>query len=179
MTLFSLGEFVPAREHLEQGIALYDPQQHRSLAFLYGYDPGVACLSYAALALWYLGYPDQALKRSHEALTLAQELSHPFSLALALVMAAMLHQFRREGQAAQERAEAAIALSTEQGFPYWLAAGNYRAGLGAGRAGTGRGGNCPDAPGPGCLPGHGAEWRPYFLALLAEAYGKVGQARKG
>ena len=72
----------------------------------------MACLSFAALALWFLGYPDQALKRSHEALTLAQELSHPFSLALALDWAAWLHQFRREGQAAQERAEAAIALST-------------------------------------------------------------------
>ena len=69
---------------MEQGIALYDPQQHRSHAFLYGQDPGVTCLSYAAWALWFLGYPDQALKRSHEALTLAQELSHPFSLAFAL-----------------------------------------------------------------------------------------------
>ncbi len=83
-----LGEFAPARAHLEQGIALYDPQHHRSHAFLYGQDPGVICLSYAALVLWYLGYPDQALKRSHEALTLAQELSHPFSLAFALIFAA-------------------------------------------------------------------------------------------
>ena len=72
--------------HLEQGIALYDPQQHRSSVFLYGHDPGVFGLSYAALDLWFLGYPDQALKRSHEALTLAQELSHPFSLAMALAL---------------------------------------------------------------------------------------------
>ena len=62
-TLFCLGEFAAARAHLEQGIALYDPQQHRSHAFLYGQDPGVMCLSYAALVLWYLGYPDQALQR--------------------------------------------------------------------------------------------------------------------
>ena len=46
----------------------------------------MACLSYAAWTLWHLGYPDQALKRSQEALTLAQELSHPFSLAFALYM---------------------------------------------------------------------------------------------
>lgn len=60
-TLFWLGEFAAAREHAEQGIALYDPQQHRSLAFLYGgYDPGVGCLCKAALNLWHLGYPDQA-----------------------------------------------------------------------------------------------------------------------
>jgi hypothetical protein len=67
------------------------------------------------------GYPDQALKRSQEALTLARELSHPHSLAYALAWsAAWLHQFRREGQAVQERAEAVIALCTEQGFPLWL-----------------------------------------------------------
>jgi hypothetical protein len=68
------------------------------------------------MALWHLGYPDQALKRSHEALTLAQELSHPFSLAFALVTDAWLRQLRRERQAAQERAEAVMTLSTEQGF---------------------------------------------------------------
>src|SRR5262249_8304301 len=67
-TLVWLGEFATAREHLEHGIALYDAQQHRSLAFLYGYDSGVACLSFVASALWYLGYPDQALKRSNESL---------------------------------------------------------------------------------------------------------------
>src|SRR5262249_33839393 len=56
ISLCWLGELVPAREHLEQGIALYDPQQHRSHAFLYGQDPGVACLTFAARALWLLGY---------------------------------------------------------------------------------------------------------------------------
>jgi len=54
---------------------------------------------------------------------LAQALSHPFSLGLVLIVAAYIHQFRREGQAAQARAEAAVTLSTEHGFPFWLAAG--------------------------------------------------------
>ena len=134
------------------------------------------------VALWCLGYPDQALKRSHEALTLAQELSHPFSLAFALGFAAMLHQFRREGQAAQERAEAAdYALSTEQGFPFWLAMGNYRAGLGAGRAGTGRGRDCADAPGPGRLAGpRGQRWDGrIFLPCWPRRMGKWDRQRKG
>ena len=78
--LYCLGEFAPAREHLEQSIVRYDPQQHRSHALVYGADPGVFCLSWTTHALWSLGYPDQALKRSQEALALAQELSHPFSL---------------------------------------------------------------------------------------------------
>ena len=77
--------------------------------------------SWVAHALWLLGYSDQALTRSHEALVLARELSHPFSLASALDYAAVLHQFRRERHAVQERAEAAIALCREQGFAYYSA----------------------------------------------------------
>ena len=82
-TSCSTWESLPWPEtHLEQGIALYDPQQHSPLVSGACMDPGVTASSYAAWALWYLGYPDQALKRSHEALTLAQELSHPFSSGL-------------------------------------------------------------------------------------------------
>ncbi len=80
-TLLFLGEFAPAREHLEQGIALYDPRQHHSLTFLYGgEDPGAVCLLWASWTLWMLGYADQALKRSQEALTLAHELADPYNL---------------------------------------------------------------------------------------------------
>ena len=83
-TLYCLGELRLAHSHLEQGRALTAPHQHRSLVFLYGTDIGVGCPSVAAWALWMLGYPEQALQGVHEALTLAQELSHPYSLGLAL-----------------------------------------------------------------------------------------------
>ena len=63
-------------------MALYNPQQHRSLAFRYSQDPGVGCRLLCRACLWFLGYPDQALEHMQEALTLAQELSHPFSLAI-------------------------------------------------------------------------------------------------
>src|SRR5713226_9501527 len=43
-TWLFLGEWASSRDHSEQGVALYDPQQHRSLAFLYGQDFGVTCL---------------------------------------------------------------------------------------------------------------------------------------
>ncbi len=123
-----LGEPAAAREHSEQGIALYDPEKHNPHVSGVAQDPGVMCRSHAALALWFLGYPDQALKRIQEALTLARELAHPFSLAFTLYHAAILHQLFREGQAAQERVEAAIALSTEQGFPLLLAGGTIMRG---------------------------------------------------
>jgi hypothetical protein len=79
----------------------------------------------AASILLELGYPDQALQRSNEALSLAQELSHPFTLAWALWKAAKLHQCRREEDATHERAETAIALSTAQGFPLLLAGSTF------------------------------------------------------
>ena len=120
-TLFYLGEIAPARAHLEQAITLYDPPQHRAHAFRYGHDAGVACLCHVIEALWCLGAPDDALQRGHTALILARELAHPQSLAFALFFTAMLHQFRREAAVVQERVETVITLSTEQGFPSWLA----------------------------------------------------------
>jgi predicted ATPase len=179
-TLFFLGEVASAREHLEQGIALYNPQQDYSHAFLAGQEPGVVSFSYAALALWLLGYPDQALKRSHEALTLAQRLSHPFSLAFALDSAAIFYQFRREAQTAQERAEAAITLCTAQGFPYWLAIGSVIQGWALTAQGQTKEGIAQLRQGLAAWRATGAELRQsFFLALLIEAYGDVRQAEEG
>src|SRR5262249_22633080 len=121
-TLYYLGELTSARPHLEQGIAQYDPQTHPRPT-VHTADPQVNCLSYAAETLLHLGYPDQALKRSQEALALAEGLSNPFNLTIALFHAALFHLFRREGQLAREQAEEVITLSTEQGFPAWLAYG--------------------------------------------------------
>ena len=116
VTLCFLGEFASSREHSEYGVALYDTQQHRAHAVLYGDDPGVGCLSYAALALWYLGYPDQALAQMRGALTLAETLSHPFSLAYVLGAAAWLHQYRREPQATYTCGDATVVLSQTRAF---------------------------------------------------------------
>jgi predicted ATPase len=103
--------------HAEDGIARYTPDQRHTPLFRMGHDPGVACRAFAAMTLWVLGYPEQALARLHEALALAHALSHPFSLAYAWCWAAIVSQFRRDVPAVYEQAEAAIALSTEQGFP--------------------------------------------------------------
>ena len=97
-------------------MALYDPQHHRSQAFVYGQDPDVICRCFAAKSIWMLGYPDQALQRIHEALTLAQELTHPFSLAIALTFVAVVHQFRREVQAVQERRRGTDSIIDRAGF---------------------------------------------------------------
>ena len=179
-SLYCLGEFVPAREHLEQSIVRYEPLQHRSHALVYGADPGVFCLSWTTHVLWALGYPDQALKRSQEALALAQELSHPFSLALVFDYATILHQFRRERQIVQERAAAAIALCTEQGFTYYLAWGTFMRGWALAEQGQVGEGIAQMRQSLAALRSTGAELRhPYYLALLADACGKVEQTEEG
>ena len=74
-TLLFLGELTAARRDLEQGMALYDPQQHRALALRYGADSGIVCRLFAGWVLWLLGYPDQALHTIDDALTQAARLS--------------------------------------------------------------------------------------------------------
>jgi TOMM system kinase/cyclase fusion protein len=174
------GEVGSARTHLEHGIALYNPQRHRSHAFRYGQDPQVACCSDMAYALWCLGYPDQALRRSQEAVALAQELSHPFSLAFAQVFAAWLHQHRRVVQSAQQWAEAAIRLATEQGFTLFLAQATILRGWALSAQGQGGEGMVHMRQGLDACRATGAElFRPYYLALLAEAAGQMGQPEEG
>jgi class 3 adenylate cyclase/DNA-binding winged helix-turn-helix (wHTH) protein/predicted ATPase len=179
-TFFQLGAVAAAHTHFAQGIALYDPQQHRASVFLHGQDAGVLCRSYAASALWYRGYPDQAWARSQEAVTLAQQLAHPFSLNFALGEAAMFHQCRREGQATQERAEATIVLATAQGFLYWKARGAVLRGWALAHQGQVQEGIEQITQGLMDYRAPGAQLAlPHYLALLAEVYGTMGQPEAG
>ncbi|MGH8067399.1 MAG: sigma 54-interacting transcriptional regulator [Candidatus Entotheonellia bacterium] len=180
MTLFYCGELVLAREHLEQGLALYDPQQHRSHAFLYGQDPGLACLAYAAWTLWLLGYADQARQKSQQLRTLLQEVSHPFRLAYIRTLTAMLHYYLREEGAVQEQAEAVIALCTEHGFPLWLAGGMILQGWALAARGREEVGTAQIRQGLAAWQTTGAETgRPCWLLLLAETYLKAGRVDAG
>jgi predicted ATPase/class 3 adenylate cyclase len=179
-SLFYLGELAPARTHLEQAMTLYDPQQHRSLAFHAGQDPGVVCRGFAAWALGLLGYPDQALQRSDDTRVLAQERAHPFTLAYALDFATRIHQLRREGQLTHQWAEALLTLSREQGFTQRLATGTILWGWALAAQGQTAEGIAQMRQGLAAFRATGAELaRPYYLALLAEAYEEAGQAEEG
>jgi predicted ATPase len=179
-TLAFLGEFSAAQVHLERAMTLYDPGQHGAFASLYGQDQGVICRSWAALTLWSLGYAEQALRRSGAALTLARELAHPFSLAYAMCFAGMLCQLCQDIQAAQAQATAAMTLCTEQGFALYLARGTILQGWTMAEHGQGTAGLAQMRQGLAAYQATGsAVFRPYYLAFLAEAYGKVGQAGEG
>jgi predicted ATPase len=155
-------------------MAFYDPQQHHTHALLYGQDLGVLCQGYTR-PLWSLGYPEQARQRSYAAMTLAEELQHPFSLAFALNWLATVSQFRREVQGTYKWAERVVALCTEQGFGLWVPFATVLRGWALAQQGQYVEGIAQMQQGTAAWRATGATVdQPYFLALLADAYGHAG-----
>ncbi|MGE0821617.1 MAG: AAA family ATPase [Candidatus Binatia bacterium] len=180
VTLLYSGELMDAQAALEYGKALYDPRVHRSLTLVYGQDPGVGCRSYASLASWLLGYPDRALEESHDALSLARELAHSFTIGAALHTAIWLRQYRQEGHAVQAHAEEEIALSEKEGFALWLTVGMIQRGWVLSEQGDNEQGLGQMRKGIAALNATGARLsQPYHLALLAQAHGKSEQPHEG
>jgi class 3 adenylate cyclase/predicted ATPase len=187
MTLHWLGEFAPAQAHLDQAGAFYDPEQHRDLAYHMGRDPGLLALGCAAETLWYRGYPDQALERVRQGLSLAQALAHPLSLVAVLAAAARVYLLRREGQDAQAHAEALLTLAHEHGFAFWLGFGTSLQGWAlverasqSGAREQGEAGLVQLREGLAALRATEAEiYVPLFLGALAQGYAQGGQAEEG
>jgi predicted ATPase len=124
-SVFWLGRFVEARAHLEQALALYDPGRHAQLAQIYNFDPRVIGLDFLSLALYALGYPEQAQARSGQALAEAKQLSNLVTLAVVLQHACMIHHFLGDHRTVGQRAEELWSLATGQGFPFWVAHANF------------------------------------------------------
>jgi DNA-binding winged helix-turn-helix (wHTH) protein/predicted ATPase len=178
--LYYLDEAPLARKHFEQCLALYDSQKHNPRVSGFVQDPGVTSLGHLAHILWRSGYPDQALKSIDKALTLAQELSHPLSLVYALNMATIQHLHRREAQLVQERAKDLMALSDEHELPFfWAAAVGYH-GWALAEQGEVEEGIKQLRQSITAKHAIGSEMaRPFWLALLAEAYGKAERIEEG
>jgi predicted ATPase len=180
VTWFYLGGLPAARTHLEEAIARYTPDQRRTPAFRIGPDPGAGCRIFAAWALWVLGYPAQALARIHEALALAHELSHPYSLAYARFHAAFVSQYRRDVLAVHEHAEAAVALATAQGFPLIVAYGTSLRGWTLALQGQGEAGLSQLRQGIAAQRATGgAVLVPYRCTVLAEVSAHLGYPADG
>jgi DNA-binding SARP family transcriptional activator/predicted ATPase len=179
---FSLGEYATARDHLEQVIAVYNPDQHhRTFIDFRGSDAGLSALAYDACCLWCLGYPDQAYERAQEALSLARELDHAFTLSDVVCFGGcVLNSMRRDAQALKDSAEQLVRLSKGMGFSsfggtgtcYW---GQALAWLGQTQIGIAHiqeGLATRQAIGARChLAG--------ILAALAQAEAQAGQPDKG
>lgn len=176
-----IGEPATARRHCEQGMALYDRDQHRSLAFLYGgHDPGVCCRMHSSLALWLLGYPAASLERGRTGRALAQDLAHPGSIANALPFASIVYQLVGDIASLRDVADSMTALSTEHGFPQWLAFGRILDGWIQAEQGRGEPAIDQLRREIGEYRALGNDlWVPCFLSLLASAHLKRGAVSDG
>jgi class 3 adenylate cyclase/predicted ATPase len=173
------GSFTSGRKHLDRALELYDPERHRLPSFVYAFDPQVICLDYLARALFALGYPEQALARNREALSQARELAHQNSVALPLFYGCMLHQVLGDRQQVQDGAAELIAIATQEGFRFWLAGGTVLQGWATADAGQPDAGIAQMRDAIEAWRETGAEYLvPYFLALMADAHHKQGDAAR-
>ncbi len=149
--------------------------------FLRGSDAGVSALAYDACCLWCLGYPEQALQQSQEALALARELDHVFSLADVLCFAGCLfHKMRRDAPALKDDAEELMRLSKEIGFPSWLGAGTSYWGEALAMLGQIEEGMAQMREGVAARQSRGARcYLSGILGALAEAQAKTGHPEEG
>jgi predicted ATPase len=177
---FWRGELGPAQGHFAESAAGGAAQHRRSQIRLLGQDLQVSSLAYSAWILWWLGYPQQALRTSREALKAAREVSHPFSLSYAECFAGTLHQLRRDSWRVQQHAESLLALATDHGFAIWVALGTVLQGWALVERGQGDEGIAQMRQGLAAFRATGAELaRTGFLTMLAEGYGSSGDPEEG
>ena len=176
-TLYWCGDFTRALEHLEQGIALYRIDEHRGLAHQHaGYDPCVACCIFSAYVLWYLGYPDRAVRRIEQGVALARELSQTFSLSLAMQFATVVHHLRGEVAEAKVCAGTNVSLSTEGANVFLLGCGMVEEGWATVHEGRHDAGLARIIQGMDMCRGSGAVLEfPHCWAALADAYRVAGR----
>jgi predicted ATPase len=177
---FCLGDLVACRTHTGRGLALDVPSPHHTPVAVAHGNRRASCLNYAALALWGLGYPDQALHQSQEAVTLAQQPPVPSNLAFTLHFAACLRQLRREAHEAEGLAAATMTLATDYELGHWLGQSTIIYGWAVAAQGQREAGLAYLRQGLTAMDATGSELlRPYYLALLAAVYGDIGHPTAG
>ena len=179
-SLFSLGRLAEARAHMDAVLAGDPGGTHPALKLFAGPDIAVFCQSYLSHTLWLLGQADQSARASRKAIDAAHAQSNPFSLAIALDYAAMLHLFRRETADAMARAEEAAAVCRQHGFAYYLSVAEILAGWAQAQGGDPAAGIVRLRKGMEAFRATAAEIRlPFYYALLAETCaleGHIGEA---
>jgi DNA-binding winged helix-turn-helix (wHTH) protein/predicted ATPase len=174
------GEFSVAYDHAKQGITLYDPVLHQPHVRLYGQEPGVFLHLWASINSWFLGYPDRALKHNANMRALAERLGCTIGTIPSLYMSAVLHQLRREPKIALERAAAAAALADEQGLASLSTRVRFMRGWALSMEGQIAAGIGEMRHSLSALDAIDDHWyRPYNLALLADALGRMDRSPEG
>ncbi|HYD06838.1 MAG TPA: AAA family ATPase, partial [Reyranella sp.] len=110
-TSFHLGVFGVARVDLEKAMAMSEdmPEEERARN-----------AAYLAWTLWYVGFPDAALRVSEEGMRIARVLKGHYGLVFSVGFAAWVHAWRGELVEAERLVDEALEISTEYGLPFWI-----------------------------------------------------------
>jgi class 3 adenylate cyclase/predicted ATPase len=174
--LMVLGRFAASRSHLEEVLALYDPNSDQSPVHQAEVPPHILSQAYLGNALFCLGFADQALARSNAAIAEARNLAHPPSLAFSSMMGARLLSLVGDTAVLAERVDQLVTLATEQGFPFWRAQGMIYRGWVKVKNGDVTEGISLLRSGSADYRATGAVlWMPHHIALLASACEIEGQ----
>jgi predicted ATPase len=176
MSLLHTGDIAAGRAHLDRAIELYDPAEHRSLATLFGQDPGMAILSHRTLALWFLGYPEAALADTARALKDAREIGQAVTLRYALAWTSFTQSFCGNYAAANAQTDEVVALADEKGALLWKAFGMMNQGCVL--ALTGKASDAVHMITVGITAWRATgstSWLPLGLSYLTRAYAELGQ----
>jgi predicted ATPase/class 3 adenylate cyclase len=123
-------EGIPAAlDHLDEAIAHLRAGPPRSWPFRLGNIAAVACFTSSAFLLWTLGYPDKAVARSAEAITLATQLEHPYTLAYVQFHCGLLRLWLRQPELVREHAAQVLHVEQQHDFPIWKALGTCLLGI--------------------------------------------------
>jgi DNA-binding SARP family transcriptional activator/predicted ATPase len=176
--LLCMGRFAEARDQLTSALVDYDP--HDPLARLSEAEPGIFERLPYAWALWFLGLPDQAIAVAGEAAARSQAAVRPLTRAYTLGCDAMLRQFSCDRAGARKQAEAALAVASEHDLPLWRAWASVPLGWALSDAGETEEGIATIRWAIDAAEETGAVWGlPYFMASLAEAQWRAGDAAAG
>ena len=174
--LFHLGRLEEALKHMAAAIGTHNRSAGSVLALFAGPDLGVFCHSYLAHISWHREEADHGDGYAAEAIATANRIRDPFSQAIALAYAALLHAFRAESAAALERGREAVEVCTRHGLAYYLAMGDIVTGWATAAEGGVTDGLARLQQGLDGLRALGAEIRlPYYLSLLAETLVRAGR----
>ncbi len=175
---FYLGDLEAARTSLERALRIAARERPPVPAFRAGSDPRIACHAHLGFTRWVLGESRRALHEARAAIALAEKLMEPLGQALALVAAAIVHQFRREAAAAQGCAEQAATIAVERGFAMFSAQASVLAGWARAAQGAVEAGVRVMREGLEAWEATGAAMaRPYYLSLIAEGLAASGSVR--
>jgi len=125
VTEWYLGNFELARAHLEQTLAMFDPQRDRDLTYRFGQDMGVSVMAFIDLALWTLGETNEARRIGEEMLARAVASSHMLTAVFGHFQYTLLHVVRRDAATTAPLAEAVVKLAREHGMPLYSAYGKF------------------------------------------------------